>query len=77
MENSIILEKVVYWLEDMEFESRQGQQIFMFSKHADRLRSPDSLLFSEYWESFLGVKTRGCENDLPSLSSAEFKKELS
>jgi hypothetical protein len=72
MENSMITEKLVYWLEDMEFESRQGQQIFMFSKHADRLWKPDS----EYWEAFLGVKTRGCENDLPNLSRAEFKKEL-
>jgi len=47
-----------------------GKRFLCSPKHADRLWNPDSLLFSEYWESFMGVKPRGCEN-------VEVKKELS
>jgi hypothetical protein len=32
MENCMILENVVYGLNDTEFESRQGQQVFTFSE---------------------------------------------
>ena len=73
----MILENLVYRLDDTEFKFRQGQQVFTFSKTCRPAVEPRQPLFSEYWEYFTGVKPRGCENDLPLLSSAEVKKELS
>jgi len=39
-------------LEDLEFESRHGQNIFLFFKGTDRLGSPHSQPFRQYRGSF-------------------------
>jgi len=53
------------------------KRFFLFSKHADWHWGPPSLLFSWYWDSFLGVKQLGNKNDHSPQSSTKVKKEWS
>ena len=52
----MIINNVVYRLGDTEFEFRQGQKFLCSPKYADRLWSPDSLLFSEYFHGSKAAK---------------------
>jgi len=55
----------------------RDNRFIVFSKHADWHWGPPSLLFSWYWDSFLGVKQLGNEVDHLPQSSTEVKKERS
>jgi len=48
----------------------------IFRTHLDLPWGPPSLLYNEYWVSFLGVKQLGCSIEHPPHSSAEIKERL-
>jgi hypothetical protein len=67
-----------YGLDDREFESREGLEIFSSPPCPDRLWGPPSLLTNGYQGAFsLEVKRPGSEADHPPSSSAEVKNAWS
>jgi hypothetical protein len=46
----------------------------IFRTHPDRSSGPPSLLYNEYWVSFLEIKQPGCGVDHPMPFGAEVKE---
>jgi hypothetical protein len=45
-----------YWLDDLNFESRQDQEVFLFLKECGLFLGLPGLLFTSYWRLFDGDK---------------------
>lgn len=61
-------------MDNLGFESRQEQQILLYSKISRPALDSSSLTIQQIWGSFLGIKQPGCEVN-HSLPSAGVKKE--